>query len=285
MGSLKDFMKMDSYKNLKKAEWQELATKFSITWNEESVVRYLVEKIAEKIGVDDKIVSDIELKKQVLEMINNNPNILNPPKKEKTTSAKVKVTTAKVKVTTAKVKKEIKKVEENIVPALSRLEELRKECELYGVAWVEKHTEEGLEQLINAIKSAGVVPITNSTFEISADNVNSIEKATENVITQTNLTPTNVIPTNEATIINSTVSSKTILESYRQIYVHAVKSHFRCLSYNEIEQMITRDVVPFIYKINRNKEQANKLEIILTIGKDTIRVPSDDVNDWLTING
>ena len=53
----------------------------------------------------------------------------------------------------------------------------------------------------------------------------------------------------------------------------------------EIEQMITRDVVPFIYKINRNKEQANKLEIILTIGKDTIRVPSDDVNDWLTING
>jgi len=278
-------MKMDSYKNLKKADWQELATKFSITWNEESVVRYLVEKIAEKIGVDDKIVSDIELKKQVLEMINNNPNILNPPKKEKTTSAKVKVTTAKVKVKTAKVEKEIKKVEEIIVPALSRLEELRKECEIYGVAWVEKHTEEGLEQLINAIKSAGVVPITNSTFEISADNVNSIEKVTENVITQTNLTPTNLTPTNETTIINSNISSKTILESYRQIYVHAVKSHFRCLSYNEIEQMITRDVVPFIYKINRNKEQANKLEIILTIGKDTIRVPSEDVNDWLTING
>jgi hypothetical protein len=283
-------MKMDSYKNLKKADWQELATKFSITWNEESVVRYLVEKIAEKIGVDDKIVSDIELKKQVLEMINNNPNLLNPPKKEKTTSAKVKVTTAKVKVKTAKVEKEIKKVEEIIVPALSRLEELRKECEIYGVAWVEKHTEEGLEQLINAIKSAGVVPITNSTFEISADNVNSIEKVTENVITQTNVTPTNLTPTNflqtnEPAIINSNISSKTILESYRQIYVHAVKSHFRCLSYNEIEQMITRDVVPFIYKINRNKEQANKLEIILTIGKDTIRVPSEDVNDWLTING
>lgn len=278
-------MKMDNYKNFKKANWQELATKFAIEWTDDSVVRYLVEKIAEQIGVDDKIVSDNELKKQVCEKLISNPDLLNPPKKEKPTTAKVKVTTAKVKVTTAKVKKEIKKVEENIVPALSRLEELRKECEIYGVAWVEKHTEEGLEQLINAIKSAGVVPITNSTFEISADNVNSIEKATENVITQTNLTPTNVIPTNEPTIINSTVSSKTILESYRQIYVHAVKSHFRCLSYNEIEQMITRDVVPFIYKINRNKEQANKLEIILTIGKDTIRVPSDDVNDWLTING
>ena len=276
---------MDNYKNLKKANWQELATKFAIEWTDDSVVRYLVEKIAEQIGVDDKIVSDNELKKQVCEKLISNPDLLNPPKEEKPTTAKVKVTTAKVKVTTAKVKKEIKKVEENIVPALSRLEELRKECEIYGVAWVEKHTEEGLEQLINAIKSAGVVPITNSTFEISADNVNSIEKATENVITQTNLTPTNVIPTNEPAIINSTVSSKTILESYRQIYVHAVKSHFRCLTYNEIEQMITRDVVPFIYKINRNKEQANKLEIILTIGKDTIRVPSDDVNDWLTING
>ena len=159
-------MKMDNYKNFKKANWQELATKFAIEWTDDSVVRYLVEKIAEQIGVDDKIVSDNELKKQVCEKLISNPDLLNPPKKEKTTTAKVKVTTAKVKVTTAKVKKEIKKVEENIVPALSRLEELRKECELYGVAWVEKHTEEGLEQLINAIKSSRKIIQKNKRTKI-----------------------------------------------------------------------------------------------------------------------
>jgi hypothetical protein len=41
------------------------------------------------------------------------------------------------------------------------------DCEKYGVAWVDKHTEEGLEQLLTAIKSAGVTPISTDTFEIS----------------------------------------------------------------------------------------------------------------------
>ena len=63
-------MKLENYKNIKKSEWQEIATKFDILWTEDSVVRYLVEKIAEKIGVDDKIVNDNELKKQVVEKIN-----------------------------------------------------------------------------------------------------------------------------------------------------------------------------------------------------------------------
>ena len=56
-------MKLDNYKNIKKTEWQVIANNFGIKYEENSVVRYLVEKIAEKIGVDDKIVSDNELKK------------------------------------------------------------------------------------------------------------------------------------------------------------------------------------------------------------------------------
>jgi hypothetical protein len=64
-------MKLDNYKNIKKTEWQELANKFGIKYEDNSVVRYLVEKIAEKIGVDDKIVSDNELKKQVVDKINS----------------------------------------------------------------------------------------------------------------------------------------------------------------------------------------------------------------------
>lgn len=58
-------MDLVNYKNLKKADWQTLATKFNVEWTDESVVRYLVEKIAEKIGVDDKISSDNLLKKAV----------------------------------------------------------------------------------------------------------------------------------------------------------------------------------------------------------------------------
>jgi hypothetical protein len=58
-------MVLDNYKNLKKTEWQELATKFGISYEQNNIVRYLVEKIAEKIGVDSKIESDNELKKQV----------------------------------------------------------------------------------------------------------------------------------------------------------------------------------------------------------------------------
>ena len=67
-------MNLNNYKTINKTEWQELATKHGIEWNKNSVVRYLVEKIAEKIGVDDKIVSDDELKKQVIEKINIESN-------------------------------------------------------------------------------------------------------------------------------------------------------------------------------------------------------------------
>jgi len=63
-------MKLDNYKNIKKSEWQQIAAQFGIKYEENSVVRYLVEKIAEKIGVDDKIVSDNELKKKVVDKIN-----------------------------------------------------------------------------------------------------------------------------------------------------------------------------------------------------------------------
>ena len=69
-------MKLDNYKNIKKTEWQDIANKFGIKYEENSVVRYLVEKIAEKIGVDDKIVSDNELKKQVVEKINSDYDLV-----------------------------------------------------------------------------------------------------------------------------------------------------------------------------------------------------------------
>jgi len=255
-------MDLVNYKNLKKADWQTLATKFNVEWTDESVVRYLVEKIAEKIGVDDKTVSDNLLKKAVSEKLLNNPDLLNQPTKEKV---------VKAKTTKAKVSKE----KETKAPVLSRLEELRLECEKYGVAWAEGHTETGLEQLLNAIQNAGVNPITTDTFEISTDNVDSISSIT--TIQQTNTTKSQT-PT-------TYTSNNGVLLNYRNIYLNAIRGHFRCLFVHEIVEMISRDNIPFTYAVNLHPQQRNKAEIILTMGTESVRVPSDNNNDWIDING
>jgi hypothetical protein len=255
-------MDLVNYKNLKKADWQTLATKFNVEWTDESVVRYLVEKIAEKIGVDDKISSDNLIKKEVCEKLLNNPDLLNQPTKEKVVKAK----TTKTKVS---------KPKETKVPVLSRLEELRLECEKYGVAWVDKHTEEGLEQLLTAIKSAGVTPISTDTFEISSDNVDSISSVSTIQQTESNKAETPTIYT----------SNNGVLLNYRNIYLNAIRGHFRCLFAHEIEEMISRDNVPFTFEVKFNPQQRNKVEIILTMGTESVRVPSDNNNDWIEING
>lgn len=255
-------MDLVNYKNLKKADWQTLATKFNVEWTDESVVRYLVEKIAEKIGVDDKISSDNLIKKEVCEKLLNNPDLMNQPTKEKVVKAK----TTKTKVS---------KPKETKVPVLSRLEELRLECEKYGVAWVDKHTEEGLEQLLTAIKSAGVTPISTDTFEISSDNVDSISSVTTIQQTESNKAETPTIYT----------SNNGVLLNYQNIYLNAIRGHFRCLFAHEIEEMISRDNVPFTFEVKFNPQQRNKVEIILTMGTESVRVPSDNNNDWIEING
>ena len=255
-------MDLVNYKNLKKADWQTLATKFNVEWTDESVVRYLVEKIAEKIGVDDKISSDNLIKKEVCEKLLNNPDLMNQPTKEKVVKAK----TTKAKVS---------KPKETKAPVLSRLEELRLECEKYGVAWVDKHTEEGLEQLLTAIKSAGVTPISTDTFEISSDNVDSISSVTTIQQTESNKAETPTIYT----------SNNGVLLNYRNIYLNAIRGHFRCLFAHEIEEMISRDNVPFTFEVKFNPQQRNKVEIILTMGTESVRVPSDNNNDWIEING
>ena len=96
-------MKLDNYKNIKKTEWQDIANKFGIKYEENSVVRYLVEKIAEKIGVDDKIVSDNELKKQVVEKINSDYDLV--PVEEVKTEVKKKTTAKKESTKKATTKK------------------------------------------------------------------------------------------------------------------------------------------------------------------------------------
>ena len=304
-------MNMNNYKKINKPEWQELATKYGVTWDKNSVVRYLVEKIAEKIGVDDKIVSDDELKKQVIVKINIDSHIGTMKeilkKTEKKEVAKKEVAKKVVKAKSpASPKKEIAKevvVETPIVekPQLTRLEELRLECESYGVAWAEGHSEVNLEQVLNGVKSAGVQPIsqvqssitpvettinTNEAFEINSSNASQVAQSVSNA-PQGNpaFNPLLGLVASETPVNGGYGSSNSYLDTYKGIYLNAIRGHWRVLSVAEINEMILRDNQTFTHQINFNPQQQNKVEIILIQDTHKVRIPSDNQNEWLDING
>jgi hypothetical protein len=318
-------MKLENYKNIKKSEWKEIANQFGIQYEENSGVRYLVEKIAEKIGVDDKIVSDNDLKKQVIDKINADFEIvpIDEVVTENITTEKAKKTTTK-KVTKPKKpviskvanKKEVENItteavlgneeplEESVkqevpVVQLSRLEQLRLECEAYGIAWGEAHSENNLEQVLNGVKSAGVQPIkeiatsitpiqptinTNQAFEINSANANQVAQAVANA-PQPNpaFNPLATPPT--PPVYGGYKNSNSYLETYKNIYINAIRNHWRVLSVAEINEMIVRDKQTFTHQVNLHPQQQNKAEIILTQGDCAVRIPSDNINEWLDING
>lgn len=294
-------MKLENYKNIKKSEWQKIATKFDILWTENSVVRYLVEKIAEKIGVDDKIVNDNELKKQVVEKINLDFEIMpvkniKPTKPKKNTSKKVE-----------KSKTPIVKEEPQVINNLSRLDELRLECETYGISWAENHTEINLSQVLNGVKQAGILPnkneINSASFEINSSNVDEysqkvvgaenpnvysnifLEISKQALNTQNSNPAFNQIATEQDFFNGGYVNSNAYLDSYKQIYISAIKNHWRLLSLREINEMILRDKQTFTHQINYNPKVENEIEIILLIENSSVRIPSNDINEWIEING
>ena len=306
-------MKLDNYKTIKKTEWQNIATQFEIEWDENSVVRYLVEKIAEKIGVDDKIVSDNELKKQVVDKINSDFEVVpteEPAKVVSKKSTEKKSTTKKVakpkETVIAKVKsekKETKPTEEVVteVPLvqLSRLEQLRLECEAYGISWSEGHSEVNLEQVLNGVKSAGVQPMkevptsitpvstainTNQAFEINSSNASDVAQAVSNAqMTNPAFNPLATPPPPPAN--GGYQNSNAYLDTYKSIFLNTIRGHWRVLSVAEINEMILRDTQTFTHQVNLHPQQQNKAEIILTQGNFSVRIPSDNSNDWLDING
>jgi hypothetical protein len=273
-------MKWDNYKTIKKSEWQEIATSFGITYEGNSVVRYLVEKIAEKIGVNDKIVSDNDLKKQVIEKINSESEVVPV---EETNESKTNEPV-------------IEKVEVPVVE-LSRLEQLRKECESYGIAWAENHSEANLEQVLNSVKSAGVLPLseqpvinTNESFEITSSNADEVAQAVANA-SQTGFTSTQDPAINPFSappvppVNGGYTTSNAYLDTYKNIYLNAIRGHWRLLSIADINEMISRDTQTFTHQVNVNPLQNNRVEIWLTQGSASVRIPSDNKNEWIDING
>ena len=300
-------MKLDNYKNIKKAEWQEIATNLGVTYESNIMVRKLLEKIAEKIGVDSTIKNDNEFKKLIVEKINSDFESVNT--EEKTTKSDKKTTTksvAKPKAPViAKVESQKEIIEEIPVAELSRIEQLRLECESYGIAWAENHSEQNLEQVLNGVKGAGVQPIKempttiakpnetiaspsvdiNAPFEINSSNANEVAQAVANA-PQGNpaFNPLATAPPPPPKNGGYT-SSNAYLDSYKNIFLNAIRGHWRVLSIAEINEMIIRDSHTFTHQVNVHPQQSNKAEIILSEGNYSVRIPSDNTNEWLDING
>ena len=294
-----------NYDTIKKTQWQEIAKHYGVVFEEDSVVRYLVEKIAEKIGVDEKIVSDRELKRKVVEKINLDSESSEKEANEKETHIVEPINEEPV-VEEPVVEEPVVEepvVEEPVVEEptiqLSRLEQLRLECESYGVAWAENHTETNLEQVLNGVKSAGVQPIKDvptfsapiekeldvtQEFEINSDNVDDVSQLIQ--VNQRNNPAFNPFAVESKPIVNGGYNnSNTYLDTFKNIYLNAIKNHWRVLSYNEINEMILRDKNTFTFEINFHQSQSNKVEIILKQDNNSVRIPSEDLNDWLEING
>ena len=292
-------MKLDNYETIKKSQWQEIATQFGVVYQEDNVVRYLVEKIAEKIGVDDKIVSDRELKRKVVEKINSLEEVVSqePIVEEPIVEEPVAEEPIVEEPVTEEPVTEEPVAEE--LPQLTRMEQLRLECESYGVAWAENHTEANLEQVLNGVKSAGVQPIKDvptfsapvekeldvtQAFEITSENVDEVSSLID--VSKLNNPAYNPLAVEQKPIVNGGYNnSNTYLDIFKNMYLNAIKNHWRVLSYNEISEMILRDKQTFTFEINFHPSQSNKVEIILKQDNNSVRIPSSDTNDWLEING
>lgn len=318
-------MATNKVKNLKKGDWQDIANHLKIKSEKTSVVRYYVEKIAEKIGVDDKIVKLEDLKQEVhaeltkLGIVSTTTGKIEPveAKKEKKATANTKKATTKKKTTPKPKKTKAKKPttksdsknasdekppEKDVAPKKSKLELLRDEVDSLGASWGENHTEADLEQLVTALKNVGAVPSPPSTTteEIVTDTkegeltVASLDELKNNAPNQSGVNmPPIPAPTQRSTpqiamtqkISQPTTVDKKQLIGYRGAIMKTISSHFRLLSKREINELFTGDSYPFDSYVNNHPSAQNQLEIILVSGKNEVRLPSDDTNEWISISG
>lgn len=328
-------MTTNNVKNLKKSDWQLIAKSFNIQFKNSNEVRYLVEKIAEKIGVDDKIVNLDDLKKAVSKKLDSAK--ANSSKVEEVVSVETpkeviiennsenleeaelihyrqEANRLGVNYGVSQLANDIKQILdfhclknppvtyvpfgtiENVIsdaPQINKLDELRKECLEYGVAYSPAHNERDLEQLLGAIR--GVVaknPITDmpkaENFELKADNIDQMVQSAPSVtmvndaITEPQGNIMQVITAKQPMM--ATIGSVQMV-GYRDMFVSAIRTHWRLLTEREIRDLIDKEKYPFTYTFKQNPYQQNKIEMFFTHGESTIRVPSEDSNDWIDING
>jgi len=147
-------MATNKVKNLKKKDWQDIAKSYKIKFEPKNGVRYLVEKIAEKIKVDDKIVKLDDLKQEVHDTLVKKKVV------DKETGKLIKKAPAKKKTTSKKSAKK-EKTENKSGKKASKIEGLREHCTRLGVSYTEEMDEEELQTRIDAMGSQPLAPKTD----------------------------------------------------------------------------------------------------------------------------
>ena len=159
-------------KSMSKADWQKLAKKYKVEFTPKNTVRYLVEKIAELNGVDDKIVSLDELKQQTFDAISK-------PKKKSTAKKKkdTKKTTKKTAKKTAKktTKKKAPKLSDEEYAELER-QHYQNECARLGVNYGADQNANDMKQILDYHCKQN----PHCTYEIFGDNGKQSEQVSNN---------------------------------------------------------------------------------------------------------
>jgi len=162
-------MATNKVKNLKKKDWQDIAKSYKIKFEPKNGVRYLVEKIAEKIKVDDKIVKLDDLKQEVHDTLVKKKVV------DKETGKLIKKAPAKKKTTSKKSAKK-EKTENKSGKKASKIEGLREHCTRLGVSYTEEMDEEELQTRIDAM---GSQPLAPKTDEKKAEKKDDVPKKSE----------------------------------------------------------------------------------------------------------
>lgn len=241
---------------MKKEDWKNLAVQYGIGFDEWSTVRYFVEKIAEKIGVDDKIVNTNELKKEVIAKITES-NSEQPEESGEATKSEA-------------------------VTPVDDLTSLREECDKLGIGWSEVHTINDLKSVVDAVKQSGVTPTTPvATSESTEVDLEKLEDVKLEEAKTESIKPVLTAPVNKN---QSKIDTKN-LEVYRDVIVAGIRSHWRKMYSHEITEILNKGNYPFTYVMKNNPSNPLQLEILITMSGSTVRIPSQKNHDWIEING
>jgi hypothetical protein len=280
---------MSMNKTMKKNDWLEIANGvFNLGLSDSETVDNLVLKIAKELDIETDSVKITDLKKQVLtkiEVINQRIEDLDETNNETISD-----------IISQETEEPIVLEEPKIV--YSELDNLRAECLMYGLGYGEKHKVSDLTQLLNQIRGKVTASMTleealkkitptetndekevvdNINFEITLDNVDDVLK---NAPEDKN--PNNTIKLETKTIAVPVSSIKNNLEVYRGTFTQTIRSHFRPQTISEIRGLFKHEY-PFTHEINVNPKNKLQVEIIFTQNDISVRVPSDNPNDWIDI--
>jgi len=214
-------------------------------------------------------------------------------KSKDTVAELVSAIAKKLKVKTTK-KQSVEDIKENIINSLipsedtndGELERLRKDCEDLGMAWSEVHTVADLKQLIEALKGSNFTKPVEVNVENIESTTPSAPPSPPEPFNPINTEPNpNIAMASNVSIQEPTEVDLKNLEIYRDSFTGTIRGHFRLMTMNEVVALFNQSNYPFTYTIERNPKNPNLISFTFVSGTSTVRVPSENKNEWIAING